>query len=181
VFAANGDAFFANPGQNRVIGSVIMALCAYDNQPLVIEAIRALPFVAKDLVGWQEVDLEEGNETKQKEIPDIQDFTAPHDAACEAGKLTYVDIPRRAIMSLQNSRIREGANVVDLDAAIVPTVMKTSATRRLRFSNLRSCMWLRTMVYLRSVSLTAAANTRSLPFEPWPCKPIRSGPLAWSY
>jgi diphthamide synthase (EF-2-diphthine--ammonia ligase)/ABC-type Fe3+-hydroxamate transport system substrate-binding protein len=94
VFAANGDAFFANPGPNLVIGSVIMALCAYDDQPLVIEAIRALPFVAKDLVGWQKVDLEEGNrviETKPNEIPDIEDFTAPHDAACEAGKVTYVD------------------------------------------------------------------------------------------
>jgi diphthamide synthase (EF-2-diphthine--ammonia ligase)/ABC-type Fe3+-hydroxamate transport system substrate-binding protein len=94
VFAANGDAFFANPGPNLVIGSVIMALCAYDDQPLVIEAIRALPFVAKDLAGWQKVDLEEGNRgigTKPNDIPDIEDFTAPHDAACEAGKLTYVD------------------------------------------------------------------------------------------
>jgi diphthamide synthase (EF-2-diphthine--ammonia ligase)/ABC-type Fe3+-hydroxamate transport system substrate-binding protein len=93
VFAADGDAFFANPGPNLLIGSVIMALCAYDDQPLVIEAIRALPFVSKDLVGWQKVDLEEGKviESKPNDIPDIEDFTAPHDAACEAGKLTYID------------------------------------------------------------------------------------------
>jgi diphthamide synthase (EF-2-diphthine--ammonia ligase) len=93
VFAADGDAFFANPGPNLLIGSVIMALCAYDDQPLVIEAIRALPFVSKDLVGWQKVDLNEGKgtESKPNDIPDIEDFTAPHDAACEAGKLTYAD------------------------------------------------------------------------------------------
>jgi diphthamide synthase (EF-2-diphthine--ammonia ligase)/ABC-type Fe3+-hydroxamate transport system substrate-binding protein len=94
VFAANGDAFFANPGPNLLIGSVIMALCAYDDQPDVIKAIRALPFVAKDLVGWQNVDLDEGNqviETKPNDIPDIEDFSAPHNAACEAGKLSYVD------------------------------------------------------------------------------------------
>jgi diphthamide synthase (EF-2-diphthine--ammonia ligase)/ABC-type Fe3+-hydroxamate transport system substrate-binding protein len=96
VYAANGDAFFANPGPNLLIGSVIMALCAYEDQPLVIEAIRALPFVPSDLVGWQKVhvDWKEGSqvvEAKQNEIPDIEDFCAPHNAACEAGQNTYID------------------------------------------------------------------------------------------
>jgi iron complex transport system substrate-binding protein len=97
VYAANGDAFFANPGPNLLIGSVIMALCAYDDQPLVIEAIRALPFVSKDLVGWQKVDLKKGNraiDTKAN-LPDIEDFSADfstrHTAACEAGQVTYID------------------------------------------------------------------------------------------
>jgi diphthamide synthase (EF-2-diphthine--ammonia ligase) len=66
-------------------------LCAYDDQPKVIEAIRALPFVAKDLVGWQKVFVKDINPVIEADIPDIEDFTAPHDAACEAGKVTYVD------------------------------------------------------------------------------------------
>lgn len=95
LYASNGDAYFANPGPNLLIGSVIMALCAHEDQPQVTKAIMKLPFVPVDLRAWQKVNLLQNGptlETKDPaELADIEDFYECHAKACQAGQKSYKD------------------------------------------------------------------------------------------
>jgi iron complex transport system substrate-binding protein len=42
LYATDGDRYFAKPGPNVLLGTVIIALCAYEHHPSVVQAIRAL-------------------------------------------------------------------------------------------------------------------------------------------
>jgi len=94
IFATDGDSYFARPGPQLLQGVAIMALCAYNDQPEVIEAIRNLPFVTKRTMeeGYQQLDFRsEGALPTTSSPPDIEDFHLLHKRACEAGEKFYKD------------------------------------------------------------------------------------------
>jgi iron complex transport system substrate-binding protein len=55
LFAANGDQFFARPSPKLLTGTVIMALCVYDEKsdPALFEAIRSLNFASNAWNSYQ--------------------------------------------------------------------------------------------------------------------------------
>jgi iron complex transport system substrate-binding protein len=55
LFAANGDQYFARPSPKLLTGTVIMALCIYNDkdEPALVEAIRSLSFSSNALNSYQ--------------------------------------------------------------------------------------------------------------------------------
>jgi hypothetical protein len=79
------------PFANRINLALVASygVCAYDDQPLVmIKTIRALPFVSKDLVGWQG-GLEEKQMGRNHINSDME--TSRRHTITLTGKVTYVD------------------------------------------------------------------------------------------
>eukprot|EP00187_Rhodella_violacea_P000115 CAMPEP_0174902446 /NCGR_PEP_ID=MMETSP0167-20121228/37840_1 /TAXON_ID=38298 /ORGANISM="Rhodella maculata, Strain CCMP736" /LENGTH=337 /DNA_ID=CAMNT_0016144453 /DNA_START=6 /DNA_END=1019 /DNA_ORIENTATION=- len=73
-----------------------MALCAYEQEPKVIDAIRNLSFVPADLNdAWTKVALRappsDAPAPDSKTAPDIEDFFQVHSEACQRGETTYMD------------------------------------------------------------------------------------------
>jgi diphthamide synthase (EF-2-diphthine--ammonia ligase)/ABC-type Fe3+-hydroxamate transport system substrate-binding protein len=108
ILACHGDAYFANPGPNLVLGTAIMALAAYKDEPTLVQAIRELPFVPTDFVPYLVVDLgspstdantvhlttpdsNSVHEIGKEAENDIEDFDTLHRAACQAGQHSYLD------------------------------------------------------------------------------------------
>jgi len=109
IVACNGDRYFANPGPGLVMGTAILALAAYHDQPAVVQAVRALSCVSNNnnFVPYQRV-VERSNQDPNKHddhkdepsIPDMEDsggggggdcWETLHTAACAAGERTYRD------------------------------------------------------------------------------------------
>jgi ABC-type Fe3+-hydroxamate transport system substrate-binding protein/diphthamide synthase (EF-2-diphthine--ammonia ligase) len=71
IYACNGNRYIAQPGPALLQGAVILAFCAYQDQPTVIEAIGNLPFAqpvlpvvvpGKKNTAWQAVNVMEEEE-----------------------------------------------------------------------------------------------------------------------
>eukprot|EP00438_Fugacium_kawagutii_P029550 Skav201251 [mRNA] locus=scaffold1492:9324:11258:+ [translate_table: standard] len=94
AWATDGDQFFARPGPKLLQGAVIMALCAYHNQPKVLDAIKGLKF-AEGVASYKRIPLEPGVKRRKTEesqqIPDIEDFFKLHEEACQRGETFYTD------------------------------------------------------------------------------------------
>ena len=114
VYACDGNSYFAQPTPLLLQGVVILAMCAYQNQPSVLKAIEeCCQSFSTSLtprsssVGWQPVllpqkDAAEISTTKGAKtlgVGDIEDisvaagegFHALHQQACDEGKTTYTD------------------------------------------------------------------------------------------
>ena len=112
IFACDGNSYFAQPTPLLLQGVVILAMCAYQNQPKVLIAIEKCcqKFATRltprsSAVGWQRVELpeKEANTSNKKAkafgVGDIEDlagsaedgFHALHQKACDEGKTTYKD------------------------------------------------------------------------------------------
>jgi len=110
VYASNGDWYIAQPAPFLLQGVALLAQCAYQNEPSVLDAIAELGF---DTIGWQAVNVMTSTNNdpdskkslgqltfKESVIGDIEDlfscdekpgFSQLHNLACEQGELTYVD------------------------------------------------------------------------------------------
>ena len=117
IFACDGNSYFAQPTPLLLHGTVILARCAYQDQPKVIEALEecsrtfTTPTVPKDSTfGLEKVKLPstESGSTTNKEtksdllssagiMGDIEDldnqvgFEKLHREACQKGQKTYID------------------------------------------------------------------------------------------
>lgn len=109
IYASNGDWYIAQPAPFLLQGVALLAQCAYQHQPSVLEAISDLGF---ETIGWRAVDVkrdENEQQQKQQTKPDTKDnsvlgdmedivpnpdhpgFAELHDMACEQGEMTYED------------------------------------------------------------------------------------------
>jgi diphthamide synthase (EF-2-diphthine--ammonia ligase) len=111
IYASNGDWYIAQPAPFLLQGVALLAQCAYQNEPRVLDAIAMLGY---ETIGWQAVDVmasadnshtEKVNENreptmKESVIGDMEDmfldkdnpgFAHLHDLACEQGELSYID------------------------------------------------------------------------------------------
>jgi diphthamide synthase (EF-2-diphthine--ammonia ligase) len=116
TYACDGNEYFAQPTPLLLHGTVILATCAYQNQPAVLKAIASTcqafetPLVPKSsTVGWERVTWLPQDDSLQQHkdqnnhnkidagIVDMEDlidengFYAIHRQACDQGKTTYVD------------------------------------------------------------------------------------------
>ena len=94
IFAADGNAYFACPGPNLIGGAAILARCAYQDQPRVLQAIDEVAAssssVSRSVTGWQRVSFSEEAVHDVEDLV-IPDFSLVHEKACMAGDLMYVD------------------------------------------------------------------------------------------
>lgn len=94
IYAADGNAFFACPGPNLVGGAAILARCAYQQQPQVLQAIDDFSFSSSSVShsndAWERVNFTAGNVDDMEDCVS-HDFSTLHDKACLAGELTYID------------------------------------------------------------------------------------------
>jgi iron complex transport system substrate-binding protein len=107
LFACNGNIYIVEPGPALLQGAVVLAQCAYHDQPRVIEAIAKLNLIPPS-EGWQQVDVSDttsyirATETPKDHsiLTDIEDLGGPieddgfaqfHQKACQDGKMTYKD------------------------------------------------------------------------------------------
>jgi diphthamide synthase (EF-2-diphthine--ammonia ligase) len=110
IFASYGDWYIAQPAPFLLQGVALLAQCAYQNEPRVLDAIAKLGY---ETIGWQAVDVmvsenshtDKENEERQRSkevsvIGDMEDifldkdnpgFSQLHDLACKQGELTYID------------------------------------------------------------------------------------------
>jgi ABC-type Fe3+-hydroxamate transport system substrate-binding protein/diphthamide synthase (EF-2-diphthine--ammonia ligase) len=112
VFASNGDLYIAQPSPSLLQGIVLLAQCAYQSQPNVLQAIQDLGY---ESIGWKQIDLNSvnnngsttnglQNEDRKSVKPldscvgDIEDasingngWAQLHEEACQKGELTYED------------------------------------------------------------------------------------------
>jgi ATP-binding cassette subfamily B (MDR/TAP) protein 1 len=99
IYASNGDMYIAQPAPSLLQGVALLAQCAYQNEPRVLEAIAALGY---ETVGWQNIDvmnvpttkpdLESAGITDMEDIGnETQGFAELHRIACDLGQLTYTD------------------------------------------------------------------------------------------
>jgi ABC-type Fe3+-hydroxamate transport system substrate-binding protein/diphthamide synthase (EF-2-diphthine--ammonia ligase) len=114
IFACNGDRYIVQPGPSLLEGVALLAQCAYQDDPRVLEAIEKLGY---NNLGWQVVDIlaapEDGAATASigggnhgqddsalaGAVGDMEDFSSAecggfaelHRIACEDGHLTYID------------------------------------------------------------------------------------------
>ena len=111
IYASNGDWYIAQPAPFLLQGVALLAQCAYQNEPRVLEAIAGLGY---ETIGWKVVDVmaeapsHTNNEPQKKQptvidsfIGDIEDivigdddkpgFAKIHDLACQEGESTYID------------------------------------------------------------------------------------------
>jgi diphthamide synthase (EF-2-diphthine--ammonia ligase) len=114
IYACDGNTYFAQPTPLLLHGTVILATCAYQNQPAVLQAIEKscqafeTPLVPKSCsFGWERVirlpqddSLHQSKHHDNKIVAGIVDmedlagengFYALHQQACDQGKTTYVD------------------------------------------------------------------------------------------
>ena len=74
TFACNGNEYIAQPGPSLLQGAVILAKCAYQHQPSVLQAIDALGFFQAsgqdEATAWKHVDLS-GISKAKKAKPDL--------------------------------------------------------------------------------------------------------------
>jgi diphthamide synthase (EF-2-diphthine--ammonia ligase) len=100
IYACNGGQYIALPGPELVLGTVLLAVCAYQDQPHVIQAISKLNFAQRAVTGhpnniWQAVNpLAETTTTtttalplhsEKKRVVDIEDIvgaTTAEDPQC---------------------------------------------------------------------------------------------------
>lgn len=59
LFAANGDQYFARPSPKLLTGTIIMALCIYNerDEPELFEAIRSLSFSSNAWNSYQKMEF----------------------------------------------------------------------------------------------------------------------------
>lgn len=107
IYASNGDMYIAQPAPSLLQGVALLAQCAYENEPAVLEAIAELGY---STIGWQVVDVmtvigkfpAPSNEKEafcsNNSIMDMEDlatnnvgFGELHQNACDKGELTYID------------------------------------------------------------------------------------------
>ena len=110
IYASNGDRYIAQPAPFLLQGVALLAQCAYQDEPRVLDAIAKLGY---ETIGWQSVDVRssanaQNSETSKEEsstmqpsvLGDMEDmfldndnpgFAAMHDLACQQGELTYTD------------------------------------------------------------------------------------------
>lgn len=108
IYASNGDWYIAQPAPFLLQGVALLAQCAYQNEPRVLEAIAKLGYKT---IGWKAVDVMANShpdrEIKKKQltmeesvIGDMEDmfldkenpgFAILHDLACKQGELSYTD------------------------------------------------------------------------------------------
>jgi ATP-binding cassette subfamily B (MDR/TAP) protein 1 len=96
LYATDGDRYFAKPGPNLLLGTVIIALCAYEHQPSVVQAIRALSFVPDQLCSggsYERLDFvaDTSLQGDAPDVADIEDYHEVHKIACSKRALTYAD------------------------------------------------------------------------------------------
>ena len=116
LYACDGNKYMAQPSTFLLEGTVILAKCAYHNQPHVLSAIDALGFLSpeQEATAWKQVKLTSANKissapsfNQSKEanavagmIGDLEDlatvasgegFAHLHDEACRQGERTYRD------------------------------------------------------------------------------------------
>jgi ABC-type Fe3+-hydroxamate transport system substrate-binding protein/diphthamide synthase (EF-2-diphthine--ammonia ligase) len=92
IFATNGDLYFARPGPHLVVGCLIMAMCAYQKDAKVIQALLQLPYASQAQEGMQQLDMICSAATSSDlAVPDMEDFFALHKEACESGDDFYAD------------------------------------------------------------------------------------------
>lgn len=93
IYASNGDRYFARPGPDLLGGIAILSRCAYQNQPIVLQAIEDLslsPALSHSKTGWQRVSFPL-NDICDLEDTVKEDFSVLHEKACAAGDLVYID------------------------------------------------------------------------------------------
>lgn len=110
IFASYGDWYIAQPAPFLLQGVALLAQCAYQNEPKVLDAIAKLGYKT---IGWQAVDVmasanSQTDEENQKMpsaiqnpvLGDMEDmfldkdnpgFAHLHDLACQQGESTYTD------------------------------------------------------------------------------------------
>ena len=110
IYASYGDWYIAQPAPFLLQGVALLAQCAYQNEPRVLDAIAKLGY---ESIGWQTVDVmsstnchnAEGvrdmSSTNRKSVlGDMEDmfldkhnpgFAQLHDLACQQSELTYTD------------------------------------------------------------------------------------------
>jgi ABC-type Fe3+-hydroxamate transport system substrate-binding protein/diphthamide synthase (EF-2-diphthine--ammonia ligase) len=105
IFACNGNVYIAMPGPALFRGAVVLAQCAYQDQPAVLNAIQE--FISSmdgfpPSLEWEQINVEEQRRAHKvvpmsSLVPDIEDlgdtpgFGQVHKQACDEGKLTYID------------------------------------------------------------------------------------------
>jgi diphthamide synthase (EF-2-diphthine--ammonia ligase) len=112
IYASNGNVYFARPGPDLLGGAAILARCAYQDQPKVLQAIDDLSLspsssVSKSKTEWQRVDFPVNDIDDLEDIVP-QDFSAPHQKACAAGDLTYIDPETGYIVMTEIAHTRRG-------------------------------------------------------------------------
>ena len=99
IFACNGDMHFTRPGPALIEGVCTIARCAYENNPIIVQALNDLDFLSVSSIYWGKVPLDDqSRHTSVDIVVDIEDsctglidYMALHDTACNAGKMTYTD------------------------------------------------------------------------------------------
>ena len=96
IFACNGNIYIAQPGPALLTGTTIIAQCAYQHQPKILEALSKLNFAKHMGDGWQKVDIMGHTTASTVDIEDLMaveehGFDKIHREACDAGKHTYID------------------------------------------------------------------------------------------
>ncbi|VEU35979.1 unnamed protein product [Pseudo-nitzschia multistriata] len=109
IYASYGDWYIAQPAPFLLQGVALLAQCAYQNEPGVLDAITDLGY---ETIGWKPVDVMEtatidSEKERQRKrlvkdcvIGDMEDivldidhpgFAKIHDIACKQGEMTYTD------------------------------------------------------------------------------------------
>mmetsp|Transcript_3735 Transcript_3735/g.10585 ORF Transcript_3735/g.10585 Transcript_3735/m.10585 type:complete len:530 (-) Transcript_3735:659-2248(-) len=107
IYASYGDWYIAQPAPFLLQGVALLAQCAYQNEPRVLDAIAQLGY---ETIGWQAVDvttMKTRTEAQKKQpkardcilgdmediIPDLDNpgFAKLHDLACSQDEMTYRD------------------------------------------------------------------------------------------
>jgi ATP-binding cassette subfamily B (MDR/TAP) protein 1 len=96
IFAADGQNYFVKPATNLWAAAVILALCIYEDCPELVEAVRGLAAAPKQNVldkAYQRLDWSTSSSEASTltDIPDMEDFYALHQQACNQGERTYID------------------------------------------------------------------------------------------
>ena len=85
IFACNGDLNFARPGPALMDGIAVVAKCVYGDNIGEVERFGQRP------LEWERVYIRDQN-IDVCDIEDIHiDYTAAHQSACDAGKMSYTD------------------------------------------------------------------------------------------
>jgi diphthamide synthase (EF-2-diphthine--ammonia ligase) len=107
IYACNGDRYIAQPAPSLLQGVALLAQCAYQREPPVLEAIAKLGY---ESLGWAMVDVVsliedsttlvgKGSTMVEGNVLDMEDlaptdgtgFAELHKSVCERGELTYTD------------------------------------------------------------------------------------------
>ncbi|KAG1677228.1 hypothetical protein FOA52_013427 [Chlamydomonas sp. UWO 241] len=108
AFALDGNRYFARPSPALALGAALMARCIFADQPAVVAALEALPFLPREGVAWARVGTAAGDAAAAAAaaavaaaaaedagggaiVADLEDWGVLHEQACARGEQTYID------------------------------------------------------------------------------------------